>query len=175
MTKLTDLTIAEARNGARRAPLLTAMLMALAAGPASAQDFLEGFSGNPLDLLQSGNPYDVLPDGVFATEDGCGNLSRFFGLTEEHPPYFLVYSPSGVTGENFKCLFQDDAKHVTDTDDSSEGTVTGTCTGWDLAPSGSANFTIKQLSDDELQITRKLADIFFQEDFGTFVRCPKAG
>ena len=68
------------------------MLMALSAGPARAQDFLEGFSGgDPLESLLSGNPYDVLRDGVFATEDGCGNLSRFFGI-EEHPPYFLVYS-----------------------------------------------------------------------------------
>jgi hypothetical protein len=175
VTKLTDLTIAEARNGTRRASLLMAMLIALAAGPVSAQDFLEGFSGDPLDLLQSGNPYDVLPEGVFATEDGCGNLSRFFGILEERAPDFLVYSPSGVSGENFKCLFQDDAKHVATMDDSREWTVTGQCEGWSLGPSGSANFTIKQLSDDELQITRKLEDIFYVEDFGTFARCPKAG
>lgn len=151
-----------------------AMAMALTAGPVSAQDFLEGFSGDPLDLLQSGNPYDVLPEGVFATKDGCGNLSRSFSFTEEeHPPFFLVYSPSGITGENFRCLFRDDARHVDATDDS--WTVTGKCEGWNLAPSGSADFTIKRLSDDELQITRKMADTFYVEDFGTFARCPKAG
>jgi hypothetical protein len=169
---LTHLAIAEARNGARGAWLLTAILMALSAGPARAQD-LFGFE-------LGGNPYNVLPEGVFATADGCSNLSRFFGILEERPPDFLVYSPSGVTGENFKCLFQDDAKYAMATDDSREWTVTGKCEGWDLAPSGSADFTIKQLSDDELQITRKLADIFsvenfYVEDFGTFVRCPKAG
>ena len=151
-----------------------AMVMALSAGFARAQDFFGGSEGDPFDFALSGNPYDVLPEGVFATADGCGNLSRFFSILEQRPPDFLVYSPSGVSGENFRCIFQDDATFASTTDDR-EWTVTGKCEGWDLAPSGLAHFTIKQLRDDTLQITRELADIFHEEDFGTFVRCPKAG
>jgi hypothetical protein len=153
---------------------IAAVVVALSAGAVGdsmAQD--DGL----FDFTPGGNPYEVLPHGVFATADGCGNLSRFFGILEERPPDFLVYSPSGITGENFKCLFQDDAKSVTPEwgDPQPTWTVTGKCEGWDLAPSGTAEFTIKQMSDDELEIARKLEQIVFTEDFGTFVRCPKAG
>ncbi len=130
-----------------------------------------------LDFIPDGNPYDVLPKGAFATGDGCSNLTRWFSILDDRPPDFLVYSPGGITGENFKCLFQNDAKSADPQWGASESTwtVTGQCEGWNLAPSGSAVFTIKQLSADELQITRKLEDIFHTEDFGTFVRCPEAG
>jgi hypothetical protein len=65
-------------------------------------------------------------------------LSRFFGILQERAPDFLVYSPCGITGENFKCLFQDDAQPATSEWGSPEPewTVTGKCDGWDLAPSG---------------------------------------
>jgi hypothetical protein len=162
----------EALYDLRRAILIATMLAALGGGNAAAQSSLQL---DPLDEVE-GNSYDILPAGVFATEDGCSNLWRMFSLTETHPPDFLVYSPSGVTGANFKCVFQDDAKPAT-----SEGgvhdpewTVTGNCEGRDLASSETAKFTVKQMSGDDLHITRKLKDIMFAEDFGTFVRCPKA-
>jgi len=164
----------EALYDLRRAILIATMLAALGGGTAAAQSSLqlEGSDGQ-----RGGNSYDVLPAGVLATEDGCNNLWRGFDLTDLRPANFLVYSRSGITGENFTCLFQDDAKQATNEWDSPEPewSVTGKCEGRNLAPSGTANFTIEQMSDDELHSTRKLADILFAEDFGTFAHCPKAG
>ena len=119
----------------------------------------------PGGIANAGDPASVLPEGVFATGEGCTMLAQS-GTDEIDVMDFLVLTNGELTGMDFACKFTDAEAGTTDNHKSYA--VKATCESG--APGVPAVITIKEMSDGELHLTMKSeGDV---DDLGDFARCP---
>ena len=104
----------------------------------------------PGGIADAGDPASVLPEGVFATGEGCTMLAQS-GTDEIDVMDFLVLTNGELTGMDFACKFTDAEAGTTDNHNSYA--VKATCESG--APGVPAVITIKEMSDGELHLTMK--------------------
>ncbi len=113
---------------------------------------------------RAGTPSAVLPDGVFATGDGCTMLAQS-GADDIDATDFLVLTNGELTGMDFACRFTD-AEPAT-MDGHKSWTVKAECESG--APAVPAVITVKEAGEGLLALTMKSeGDV---EDLGDFTRC----
>ena len=113
----------------------------------------------------AGEPASVLPQGVFATDDGCTMLSQAGGADDIDATDFFVLSNGELTGMDLAC-------HFTDAEPSADGKgksweVKASCDSG--APAVPAVFTIEDAGGGLFHVTMKSeGDV---DDLGEFAPC----
>jgi hypothetical protein len=102
----------------------------------------------PFGTAHSGDPASILPEGVFATGEGCTMLAQS-GTDEIDVMDFLVLSAGELTGMDFACKFTE--AEAGTTDGRKSYVVKAECESG--APGVPAVITIKEMSDGELHVT----------------------
>jgi hypothetical protein len=113
----------------------------------------------------AGEPASVLPQGVFATDDGCTMLSQAGGADDIDATDFFVLSDGELTGMDLAC-------HFTDAEPSGDGkgkswVVKASCDSG--APGVPAVFTIEDAGGGLFHVTMNSeGDV---DDLGEFAPC----
>ena len=119
----------------------------------------------PATVANAAERSSVLPEGVFATGEGCTMLAQS-GTDEIDVMDFLVLTNGELTGMDFACKFSDAEAGTTDNHKSY--VVKAECESG--APGVPAVITITKMSDGELHLTMKSeGDV---DGLGDFARCP---
>ena len=118
-------------------------------------------SGNGI----AGEPTSVLPQGVFATDDGCTMLSQAGGADDIDATDFFVLSDGELTGMDLACHFTD-AEPSAD-DKGKSWVVKASCDSG--APAVPAVFTIEDAGGGLFHVTMTSeGDV---DDLGEFAPC----
>jgi hypothetical protein len=120
----------------------------------------------PAAVSEAAPPASVLPDGVFATGDGCTMLSQAAGADDIDATDFFVLTNGELTGMDLACRF-------TDAEPGGEGqgkswVVKATCESG--APAVPATITIEAAGDGLYHVT--MTSDGNVDDLGDFVPCP---
>ena len=120
----------------------------------------------PVGLCQAGEPAEVLPEGTFATGEGCAALAK-------SPPEdiemmdFMVLSNTELMGQDFVCSFTEAGFMATNS--GKAWLVKAKCESG--APAVASTISIKQLAEEKLEVSMT-SEEGERDDLGTFVYCP---
>ncbi len=115
----------------------------------------------------AGEPAEVLPEGMFATGEGCAALAK--ALPEDIEVMdFMVMSNTELMGQEFGCSFRDAA--VAEAEEAGRvWSVTAECGSGGMAEASTIH--IRQVAPDQLHVTMTVAR-GEPDPLGTFSHCP---